>query len=77
MSRHFVSCLLLAVGLLLASQAGAKENPVVRIETSMGTIRAELYPDKAPISVRNFLQYASDGFYNGTIFHRVIQSFMI
>jgi peptidyl-prolyl cis-trans isomerase B (cyclophilin B) len=43
----------------------------------MGTIKAELYPDKAPVTVKNFLQYTSDKFYDGTIFHRIISNFMI
>ena len=49
----------------------------VDVRTSMGTIRVELYPAKAPKSVENFLQYVKDGHYNGTIFHRVIDNFMI
>ena len=77
MTRRFLTTLLLAGLMLLAWPASAKENPVVRIETNQGVIRAELYPDKAPITVRNFLQYANDGFYDGTIFHRVIRNFMI
>lgn len=52
-------------------------NPVVKMTTSMGVIQIELYPDKAPATAANFLQYADDGFYNGTIFHRVINRFMI
>lgn len=51
--------------------------PKVRMETSMGTIVLELYPDKAPETVKNFLQYVDDGFYDSTIFHRVIPGFMI
>jgi peptidyl-prolyl cis-trans isomerase B (cyclophilin B) len=47
------------------------------INTNMGTIVVELYPAKAPITVANFIQYANSGFYNGTIFHRVIPGFMI
>ncbi|MCW7754891.1 peptidylprolyl isomerase [Desulfobotulus sp. H1] len=47
------------------------------METSMGTMILELYPDKAPETVQNFLSYASTGFYNGTIFHRVIHGFMV
>jgi peptidyl-prolyl cis-trans isomerase A (cyclophilin A) len=47
------------------------------LRTSMGDITIELYPDKAPKSVENFLQYTKDGFYNGTVFHRVIGNFMI
>lgn len=50
--------------------------PVV-IETSMGTIELELYPDKAPVTVENFVIYAKKGHYDGTIFHRVIPGFMI
>jgi cyclophilin family peptidyl-prolyl cis-trans isomerase len=51
--------------------------PVVVIETSMGPIKVELYPDKAPITVKNFLDYVDDKFYDGTLFHRVIRDFMI
>src|SRR5512137_2487604 len=54
-----------------------ENNPQVLLETSMGTIKVELFKDKAPISVRNFLSYVKDGFYDGLIFHRVIASFMI
>jgi cyclophilin family peptidyl-prolyl cis-trans isomerase len=57
--------------------AGAASNPQVLVKTSMGEFVIELYPDKAPLSVANFLQYVNDGFYGGTIFHRVIGSFMI
>ena len=51
--------------------------PCIIIETSMGTIKAELWPDKAPKTVENFLQYTEDKFFDGTIFHRVISNFMI
>lgn len=51
--------------------------PVVRIETSMGVIRVRLDQEHAPVSVANFLQYVRSGFYDGTIFHRVIDDFMI
>jgi cyclophilin family peptidyl-prolyl cis-trans isomerase len=51
--------------------------PAVDIVTSAGTIRAELWPDKAPNTVANFLQYADEGFYDNTIFHRCIVGFMI
>ncbi|MFO1516481.1 MAG: peptidylprolyl isomerase [Lysobacterales bacterium] len=47
------------------------------IKTSLGDITLELYPDKAPKTVENFLQYAREGFYDGTVFHRVIENFMI
>jgi peptidyl-prolyl cis-trans isomerase B (cyclophilin B) len=53
------------------------KNPQVIIETSMGKIVLELYPDKAPKTVGNFLAYVKSGHYNGTVFHRVIPKFMI
>jgi peptidyl-prolyl cis-trans isomerase A (cyclophilin A) len=52
-------------------------NPVVIMSTSKGDIKIELFKDKAPITVENFLSYVNDGFYNGTIFHRVIPNFMV
>lgn len=52
-------------------------DPQVDVRTSAGTIRLELYPAKAPKTVENFLQYVRDGHYNGTVFHRVIDGFMI
>ncbi len=54
------------------SQSQAQEAPKVKIATNMGDIMVELYPDKAPKTVANFLQYVKDKHYNGTIFHRVI-----
>jgi len=73
-----IVCLLL-LGLCLAGTAIASEgkNPVVVMETSMGTVKMELFQKEAPISVKNFLDYATSGFYDGTIFHRVIPGFMI
>jgi peptidyl-prolyl cis-trans isomerase A (cyclophilin A) len=55
----------------------APGNPVVVVSTSMGEITLELYRDRAPVSVANFLQYVAEGFYEGTIFHRVKPGFMI
>jgi peptidyl-prolyl cis-trans isomerase B (cyclophilin B) len=52
-------------------------DPQVDLKTSAGTIRLELYPGKAPKTVENFLQYVREGHYNGTVFHRVIDGFMI
>ena len=72
--------LLIALSVLSLSVSQAQQetvNPEVTIVTNRGDIRLELYPDKAPITVANFLQYANDGFYDGTIFHRVISHFMI
>ena len=52
-------------------------NTKVKLSTSMGVITIELSDDKAPVTVENFLAYVNDGFFNGTIFHRVIKGFMI
>ncbi len=57
--------------------ADENQNPRVAMETTMGTILLELYPQKAPKTVTNFLEYVDSGFYNDTIFHRVIDGFMI
>jgi peptidyl-prolyl cis-trans isomerase B (cyclophilin B) len=54
-----------------------EKNPQVLMETSMGSVKIELFKEKAPISVRNFLSYVNEGFFDGLIFHRVISSFMI
>ena len=61
----------------LYAKEGKPQNPKVLLKTSMGNIKLELYPDKAPKSVENFLTYVKEGFYNGVIFHRVIKDFMI
>lgn len=55
----------------------AAGNPHVSIKTNFGEMIVELYPEKAPRTVENFLRYVQDGFYNGTIFHRVINNFII
>jgi peptidyl-prolyl cis-trans isomerase B (cyclophilin B) len=55
----------------------ARRPPMVKLHTSMGDIVLELNPEKAPATVANFLQYVKDGFYHDTIFHRVINGFMI
>jgi cyclophilin family peptidyl-prolyl cis-trans isomerase len=54
-----------------------KTNPKVIMKTSMGDITIELYPEKAPITVKNFFSYVDEKFYDGTIFHRVMKGFMI
>ena len=51
--------------------------PRVEMKTSMGSFVIELYPDKAPVTVANFLQYVTDGFYDGMIFHRVVRKFIV
>jgi cyclophilin family peptidyl-prolyl cis-trans isomerase len=79
MLRVFLLCLSLL--LLLPAIATAEEvataNPRVIIKTSEGDITVQLFADKAPVTVANFLSYVDSGFYNDTIFHRVIPNFMI
>jgi len=74
-------CLLtLSVLFLVPAGTAAEEegnNPMVEVATNLGSFTLELYPDKAPISVKNFLDYVNKKFYDGTIFHRVIPTFMI
>jgi len=60
-----------------ADKAKEKGNPMVIMTTTMGDFKVELYPDRAPITVKNFLDYAKAGYYDGTTFHRVIPNFMI
>jgi cyclophilin family peptidyl-prolyl cis-trans isomerase len=67
-------CCQIAIGAEPVRKGG---NPVVKLETSLGVIKVELYPDKAPVSVKNFLAYVKEGHYDGLIFHRVIRDFMI
>ena len=69
---------LLLLPLLAAVTVSAqRQNPQVVVKTSMGSFTIELYPDKAPVTVKNFLMYVDEGFYAGTIFHRVIDGFMV
>jgi len=76
--KFFLS--MMAVVFLLAfplNNSAADKNPKVIMKTSMGDITLELYMDKAPVTVKNFVGYVDDKFYDGTIFHRVIKDFMI
>lgn len=72
MLRTLIACLA-----LLAAPLANAAAPQVELKTSLGTIVLELYPDRAPETVKNFQQYVQSGFYNGTVFHRVIPGFMI
>lgn len=66
--------------ILLVLSAGCmkkEERAIAVIKTNMGTIKAELYTDKVPITTENFIKLANDGFYNGLVFHRVIKGFVI
>jgi cyclophilin family peptidyl-prolyl cis-trans isomerase len=69
--------LLIALALVFNTALVAQENPVVIMETSKGTIKIELWADKAPVTVENFLRYTDNELYDGLIFHRVISGFMI
>jgi len=62
---------------ILSSALAAAANPQVEFKTNVGSFVAELYADKAPATVDNFLRYVNDGFYKGTIFHRVIPGFVV
>ena len=76
--RAMIFCLLGVVGLTqIARGESGGETPRVVLETNHGNIILELYPDEAPQSVENFLAYVDEGYYGGTIFHRVIDGFMI
>ena len=78
MKTTFVSILLaLIVFVISCAAVTAGDNPRVVLDTSKGKIVLELYPDKAPETVNNFLFYVDTEFYDGTIFHRVIPGFMI
>ena len=68
---------LIVLSAAAASPGVLAADPQVDLKTNMGTIRIELYPSKAPKTVENFLQYVKDGHFSGTIFHRVIDGFMI
>jgi cyclophilin family peptidyl-prolyl cis-trans isomerase len=74
MCRMLTMCIVLALMLTTLTMAA---NPQVKLVTTKGDIILELYPDKAPKTVENFLNYVDLGFYNGLIFHRVIKGFMI
>lgn len=79
LAAGIIAVLALAGMMLLRRNATPTEElaPMVTIETSKGNIVVELFSDKAPLSVKNFLQYVDGGHYDGTIFHRVINGFMI
>ncbi len=76
MLKRFILTLLLTLACGSAAFAAEAKNPVVLMETTLGNVKIELFQKEAPISVKNFLDYVNSGFYNGTIFHRVIPRFM-
>jgi len=77
MTRRLAACVLLGGLVAAGAAAAAQEAPQVKFATTVGDIVVEVYPDKAPRTVANFLQYVKDKHYDGTIFHRVIDNFMI
>ena len=80
-SITLLSVVVLGLGACLSLSAVAGQDstqkPVVVLDTSLGAITLELYPDKAPITVENFLKYLDEGFYDNLIFHRVMPGFMV
>jgi cyclophilin family peptidyl-prolyl cis-trans isomerase len=75
--RKTLLAILLTIPLLVSSLSLAQDNPIVVIQTNKGAISVELWADKAPISVENFLRYTDSNFFDGMVFHRVIPGFMI
>ena len=75
--RKTLLSLFLVIPLFMSALSQAQDNPVVVMETNKGTIKIELWADKAPISVENFLRYTDNSFFDGLVFHRVIPGFMI
>ncbi len=75
---HRLSCVSLAALLcLLGETAMSDDQPMVRLQTNVGAIAIQLDHENAPVTVENFLAYVGDGFYDATLFHRVIDGFMI
>ncbi len=72
-----MTLLLLVISTFASSEETAREERFVTLKTDLGTLVIELYPEQAPITVANFLHYVDSGFYEGTIFHRVIPSFVV
>jgi cyclophilin family peptidyl-prolyl cis-trans isomerase len=78
-ARLFSSLAMMAAALMvtISAQSDDAQNPRVLIQTTDGDITIELFADKSPVTVENFLRYVDEGHYNGTVFHRVIPNFMI
>ena len=75
--KLFVVIAIILIGVCTMNNLEAGENVNVKMVTNKGIIELELYADKAPITVENFVKYTNDGFFNETVFHRVINNFMI
>ena len=76
MRKKIAALSLYIATLFVSATASAQDNPVVVMETNNGTIKIEVWQDKAPLSAANFLRYIDENYYDGLIFHRVIPSFM-
>lgn len=76
-SIRSVILILAALSLLPGTTTANQTNPMIKLTTSKGEITIEMYPDEAPATVQNFLSYVESGFFEGLIFHRVIEGFMI
>jgi peptidyl-prolyl cis-trans isomerase A (cyclophilin A) len=82
-ARIFVESIVLSLFFAASGQASAEKtgaagkHPIVVMDTTMGTIKIEVFTDKAPITAKNFLDYVNAGFYSGTVFHRVVPEFVI
>ena len=70
--KHFLSLILIVLG-----SSALAENPIVKLETSEGDITVVLFADKSPKTVENFLAHVDEGFYENTVFHRIIDNFMV
>src|SRR5262249_38885549 len=78
LSNPLATALLVLAGLLVhATAPAADQAPQVRVTTNMGDFVIELNPDRAPLTVANFLRYVKEGYYAGTLFHRVVANFVI
>lgn len=77
MTRKTFMCAIVFILICITCPAFSQDNPQVRMDTTEGTIIIELDAKAAPVTVENFLLYVKNGFYDGTIFHRVIKNFMI
>ncbi len=75
--RYILAIILMVIFALPAAAMAKKENSVIELQTSMGLIVIELNDEKAPVTAKNFRDYVEAGFYDGTVFHRVIPNFMI
>ncbi|MCK4886993.1 MAG: peptidylprolyl isomerase [Planctomycetes bacterium] len=75
--KNTILCLILVMAIFSVSLATGASNPIVLMQTNYGDIELELFINEAPITVANFLEYVDSGFYNGLIFHRVMNEFMI